>query len=216
MQAVTVGRWAPRPWATLVLALAGVLVLSVAVAASWRALRTSSDAGHTGRPWAGSVGLTEFSPAKRGPAPAVVASTLDGERLALAELRGHVVVLNVWGSWCAPCRAEAGDLAAVSKETHGSGVRFIGIDVRDFPSDARAFQRRYGINYPSWDDPDAKLLARFSGIVPISAVPSTIVVDQSGAVAARIIGRVRAADLRAVIADLIAAGHPHATSGIAG
>ncbi len=121
--------------------------------------------------------------------------------LDLADLRGHVVVLNVWGSWCAPCRAEAPDLAAISKETESRGVRFVGIDVRDNPAAARAFARSYGITYPSFDDQNGLVLAQFTGIIPVSAVPSTLVVDKSGVIRARVVGQVDGSTLRGLIQD---------------
>lgn len=211
--AVRVGQWARGPWGGLAVALAGVFIVSVTLAASWRAIRATSEDQQPGESWAHSVGLTQWAPGKRPTAPAVVATTQDGQSLALAGLRGHVVVLNVWGSWCAPCRDEAPDLAAVALQTRGSGVRFVGLDVRDSPTAARAFEQRYGITYPSWDDRDAKLLAQFSGIVPIDAVPSTLVLDQNGALAARIIGRIRPDALRAVIAALTKTDPANAQTG---
>ena len=114
-------------------------------------------------------------------------------------------MLNVWGSWCGPCRAEAPDLAEISAETMDQGVRFIGIDVRDNPAAARAFEREFGITYPSFDDQDGQVLASFAGVVPVSAVPSTIVVDQSGVIRASIVGKTDTRTLRGLIDDLLRA-----------
>ena len=148
-----------------------------------------------------SVGLTLY-PGDRGIAlPEIEGKTIAGDSLSLADFRGHVVVLNVWGSWCAPCRAEAPDLAKISKETGSRGVRFVGIDVRDNPAAGRAFEREFGITYPSFDDQNGLVLASFTGIVPVSAVPSTLVVDRSGIIRARNIGRVEATTLRGLIED---------------
>lgn len=148
-----------------------------------------------------SVGLTMY-PGDRGiPLPDIEGETITGESLSLADLRGHVVVLNVWGSWCAPCRAEAPDLAKISKETAPRGVRFVGIDVRDNPAAGRAFERKFGITYPSFDDQNGLVLASFTGIVPVGAVPSTLVVDRSGIIRARNIGRIDATTLRGLIED---------------
>lgn len=155
------------------------------------------------------TGFSAFAIGKRPQVPSVEGRTIDGQPLAIRDLRGHVVVLNVWGSWCAPCRAEAPDLAAVSRETAAQGVRFIGIDVRDNPASARAFARRFKIPYPSFDDQDTKVLDAFSGLIPIRAVPSTLIVDRHGRVAARVVGRVDAATLRTVIGDLVTeSAHP--------
>lgn len=111
------------------------------------------------------------------------------------------MVLNVWGSWCSPCRAEAPDLARVSRETYDSGVRFVGIDTRDTDDAARAFTRSFHITYPSIIDEQGELLLGFSGVIPISAVPSTVVIDRDGGVAARVVGRVDEATLRGLIDD---------------
>ena len=149
----------------------------------------------------GETGLTLYPGAKGIKAPSIRGATVDGEVLELADLRGRVVVLHVWGSWCAPGRAEAPDLAQVAKQTRRAGVRFVGIDVRDNPAAARAFARRYAITYPSWDDPDGSVLAQFVGIIPVSAVPSTMILDVQGVIRARVIGRVGSITLRGLIED---------------
>lgn len=149
----------------------------------------------------GDVGLTVYPGSKGIPAPGVEGQTVEGDYLRLTDLRGHVVVLNVWGSWCAPCRAEAPDLTQISKETAPRGVRFVGIDVRDNPAAARAFARKYDITYPSWDDQNGLVLAQLTGIIPVSAVPSTVVVDKDGLIRARVVGRVEASILRGLIED---------------
>lgn len=147
------------------------------------------------------VGLTLYSGDRGVPAPEVGGETIDGANLDLADLKGHVIVLNVWGSWCAPCRAEAPDLATVSEETEARGVRFVGIDVRENPAAARAFTRKYGITYPSWNDQNGLVLVQFSGIIPVGAVPSTLVIDANGLIRARVVGRVEASTLRGLIEE---------------
>lgn len=154
------------------------------------------------------IGLSRFPQAQRLPLPMVRGTLLDGSALSLAQYRGHVVVLNLWGSWCAPCRAEAPDLVKVANATKADGVRFVGIDTRDEPSAAAAFVRRFHVPYPSFNDRDGRVLSRFSGIVPISGVPSTVVVDKRGRVAARVVGRVDAKTLRGLITDLLPASAP--------
>lgn len=132
------------------------------------------------------------------------AKTIDGGRLDLADLRGKVIVLNVWGSWCAPCRAEAPALKKASEETRDLGVRFVGIDTRDNDGAAKAFERSYGITYPSFRDPDGKLLLGFNGRIPLSAVPSTVFIDRAGRIAARIIGPTTYTTLSELVKDLAA------------
>ncbi len=150
---------------------------------------------------AGSLGWTLYPGDKGIAAPQIDGQTVDGEFLRLSDLRGHVVVLNVWGSWCAPCRAEAPDLAKISKETAPWGVRFVGVNVRDNPASARAFARSFDITYPSWDDENGLVLAQFTGIIPVSAVPSTVVLDANGVIRASVVGRVEASTLNGLIED---------------
>ncbi|MFE9650385.1 TlpA family protein disulfide reductase [Streptomyces sp. NPDC006365] len=147
-------------------------------------------------------GLTEYLTGKRPMVPTLSGETIIGDQLDLADLRGNVIVLNVWGSWCAPCRAEAPDLKKVSEETRDVGVRFVGINTRDNDAAATAFERNYGITYPSFRDPDGKLLLGFNGRIPLSAVPSSVIIDRDGRIAARIIGRTTYTTLSELVTDL--------------
>ena len=150
-----------------------------------------------------STGLTIYPPARRPTLPDLTGPTLDGEQLDVQELAGNVVVLNVWGSWCGPCRAEAPDLARVSRETSDEGVKFVGIDTRDTADAARAFMRSFHIAYPSLVDKQGELLLNLNGVIPVTAVPSTVVVDDDGNIAAKIVGRVDYPTLNGIITDLL-------------
>jgi thiol-disulfide isomerase/thioredoxin len=150
-----------------------------------------------------STGLTRYPAGGRPAAPDLRGKTLDGNQLALADLRGHVAVINMWGSWCQPCRKEAPDLARVAHETSSRGVRFIGIDTRDNSAAAQAFARASKVPYPSLID-DGHLMLAFHGVIPVSAVPSTVVVDPAGYTAARIVGITDYATLRALVDDVLA------------
>jgi thiol-disulfide isomerase/thioredoxin len=99
-----------------------------------------------------------------------------------------VVVLNFWGSWCSPCRAEAPDLAALASQFRSRGVRFVGIDIQDEPSSAEAFMHTFRISYPSLNDPGDEIALAFRKTVPPSAIPTTLVIDRRGRIAARIVG----------------------------
>lgn len=189
-----------------------LIVTAIVVAAvgiiTWRTgLWDGSGAAKGAVPTSGdavsSTGLTIYPEGERPEAPELQGTTLDGEQLALSEWSGHVVVVNVWGSWCGPCRAEAPDLVRVARETADRGVRFLGIDTRDNPDAARAFVRSYGVPYPSLNDIDGQMLVNFNGIIPIAAVPSTVVIDPHGRVAARVVGKTDYTTWRGLIDDLL-------------
>ncbi|MGH4002138.1 MAG: TlpA family protein disulfide reductase [Pseudonocardiaceae bacterium] len=134
------------------------------------------------------------------------AQLLSGERLDAAALKGKVVVYNVWGSWCAPCVAEAPDLVEVAKEFAGE-VTFVGINVRDNDAAARAFERKHGVPYDSITSGDsAEAMGAFHSALAAAAVPTTLVVDRKGKVAARAIGPVTAATLRSLLEPVLAEG----------
>ena len=153
---------------------------------------------------AGSYGTTQYQPGSRPPAPKVTGTTLTGSRFTLAADRGAVVVMNFWGSWCTPCRAEAPVLAELARNLSGPGVRFIGVDLRDEQASAEAFIRNFRIGYPSLYDPNDLVALDFSGTVPPAGIPTTLVMDRSGRVAARIIGPVSYNGLKALIKQVSA------------
>lgn len=148
--------------------------------------------------------VTTYQVADRKPAPALSGTTLQGQRLALSSYRGAVVVLNFWGSWCAPCRLEGPFLANMSTDDAAKGVRFVGINVRDDAASARAYLQNIGSTYPSFfDAPDGRLVLAFSTIVPPQATPSTLVIDRQGRIAVRIIGPTTQPRLAAILAPLV-------------
>ncbi|MEU4953070.1 TlpA family protein disulfide reductase [Streptomyces lavendulae] len=153
-------------------------------------------------------GATVAAPRARRPAPVLTWTDLDGNPISLAAFRGEVVVLNVWDSWCAPCRAEAGDLALPSGEVRGAGVRFLGINTRDRDRDAaRSFVRAHGLDFPSLHDPTGALLLRFPPeVLNPQTIPSTLVVDREGRVAVAIGGAVSAGRLKPLIDRVAAEG----------
>jgi thiol-disulfide isomerase/thioredoxin len=146
------------------------------------------------------------APADRHAAPDISGTTLEGEAWSLASYRGNVVVINVWASWCAPCRAEAPALKAVSEDLADEGVVFVGLNTRDSDTSALAFEKSFGITYPSVIDTDGQLQLLFAADVNPSAIPSTIVIDRQGRVAGRILGRASESTLRAVVEPLVAEG----------
>jgi peroxiredoxin len=136
----------------------------------------------------GSGGTTVFAPGSRSPAPKITAKTLTGQKVSLASYRGSVLVLNFWGSWCTPCREEGAALGALARHFRADGVRFLGVDIRDTPASAEAYMRQFRISYPSINDPGDQIALEFRSSVLPSAIPSTLVIDRSGHIAARVIG----------------------------
>ncbi|MEU1122757.1 TlpA disulfide reductase family protein [Streptomyces sp. NPDC005899] len=154
----------------------------------------------------GSSGIATVAKGERTDAPKLEGATLDGERLDVADFKGKIVVLNVWGSWCAPCRLEAKHFVKVAEETEGQGVQFVGINTRDGEKSlAVNFERDHGIPYPSLFDPAGKLILRFPrGTLNLQSIPSTLVIDRDGKIAARKVGGMDAEKLREMIDPLIA------------
>jgi peroxiredoxin len=133
--------------------------------------------------------IEEFAPAERGEPVDFGGVTENGDAFDSADLAGQVTVVNFWYAGCAPCRLEAADLESVWQEYEDQGVSFIGVNTRDQADTAIAFADEYDVTYPSLIDVDtAEAKLAFAEVVPISATPTTLVLDKQGRVAARIIG----------------------------
>lgn len=124
--------------------------------------------------------------------------------LRLSDFAGKVVVINVWGSWCAPCRTETPELEKVFDETEALGVAFLGIDVRDDRSAARDFVTDRRVRYPSIFDPSMRSLIALGKGYPTSVVPTTMVLDRKHRVAAVFLRALLAEDLRPVVQRIAA------------
>ncbi len=149
----------------------------------------------------GTGNVSLFAPADRKAAPALTGTTLDGKPWSLADQTGKVVVLNVWGSWCPPCRKEAPDLVAAAKEL-GPAVQFAGLNTRDLDkAQANKFVQEFGVTYPNIYDPSGKALLRFRGQISPTAIPTTLVIDKSGKVAGRVVGEVTKQTLLGMVKD---------------
>ncbi|WP_432134351.1 MULTISPECIES: TlpA family protein disulfide reductase [unclassified Streptomyces] len=154
----------------------------------------------------GKNGIATVDKGQRDPAPDLSGETIGGERLSVADYKGKVVVLNVWGSWCAPCRAEAPNFEKVYQDLKGQGVQFVGINTRDTSvTNALNFEKDQGVTYPSLYDPTSKLLLRFKkGTLNLQAIPSTLVLDRDGKIAARSLAALSEDRLRKMIAPVLA------------
>ena len=132
--------------------------------------------------------------ADRRPAPPLSGPTLDGGSLDVGAMRGSVVVVNFWASWCPPCRAESANLVQVASDTAASGVRFVGVDIKDERTAARRFVAARHVPYPSLFDQPGVLLTRFRTFVP-QVPPTTLLIDRRGRIAGLFRGGVTEAEL---------------------
>ncbi|WP_329622791.1 TlpA family protein disulfide reductase [Streptomyces sp. NBC_01255] len=151
-------------------------------------------------------GISTAAKGERATPGKLAGETLDGKQLDVADLKGNVVVLNAWGSWCAPCRAEAPHFAKVAKDLEGKGVEFVGLNTRDpNKQPAIAFEEDYGVPYPSLYDPQGKLiLFGFpKGTLSLQGIPSTVVLDKEGKIAARSLMALDEEKLRSMIEPLL-------------
>ena len=147
--------------------------------------------------------LTRIPPDQRKELPTVSGPSLgSNQTISSQDYRGKVVVINVWGSWCPPCRKEAPDLQAASLETKDV-AQFVGITSKDYdPAPAEAFVRSFKITYPSIYDPTGKVLLAFAGELPPSAIPSTMIIDRQGRLAVRVLSEVSKITLVDMINDV--------------
>ncbi|MGH8776313.1 MAG: TlpA family protein disulfide reductase [Jiangellaceae bacterium] len=163
-----------------------------------------NDAGSETRYVEGSGAVTIIPVGERVAAPEFGGPLLDGGEFDLGSARGDVVVLNVWGSWCPPCRREAPALQAVAEALAGDGVRFVGVNVRDNQTDAQAFEDEFGVTYPSVVDESGSRMLAFRDTLPPTAIPTTLVVDREGRMAARILGEISETSLLDLVSDIAA------------
>lgn len=189
------------------LALAAVSVLLLAGCSSdplAEQYREGSNKGYI----AGDGTIAEFAADDRGDPVVFTGVAADGSTVDSADYLGEVLVVNFWYAACAPCRLEAPDLAALSADFDGNGAEFIGVNVRDQAETAASFENKFAIEYPSIIDiGDGSATLAFAGVVPPAAVPTTIVLDADGRIAARILGMLEAPSiLRSIVDDVISEG----------
>ena len=139
----------------------------------------------------------------RASAPEFSGLLLDGSDFDSSSLAGDIVVINFWGSWCAPCRVETPEFQQVYDEVSAEGISFLGINVKDDRQLAQAFLDDNGIAFPSVFDPRGEIALAFRDY-PANAIPSTIILDQHGRVAAVYVAVVAADELRRVLDTLVA------------
>jgi thiol-disulfide isomerase/thioredoxin len=177
---------------TVVTTAAAVSVLLVVAVVVTLVTQGSGDA---------SDNMVSYPVGQRPAAPAFTATSLTGTPINFASYRGKVVVLNVWGSWCGPCRGEGQTLKYLDEQYGPEGVAFLGDDIEDTPRDALDFLRTEGITYPSVNDASGAVELRLSLAVPISGAPTTLVIDKTGHIAGLIDGAVTYPEVTTLLRD---------------
>ena len=209
MTLMSIGRWVRR---IATLSAVGVLGSSVILGVSGcstdpNSLEAQARSGNRAGYAAGDGSITQVAAASRGDAIALEGATVDGKQWSrTVDGAGKVVVVNVWGSWCAPCVEETPTLQKVwtAYQAAGKPVAFIGVDIKEPADMGKAFLAAKGVTYPSISDQasESRPMLALAGKTP--ATPTTLVLDRQGRVAARVLGPVTESTLRALIDDAIA------------
>jgi thiol-disulfide isomerase/thioredoxin len=165
--------------------LLGPVLVCLLLVAGCSSLTGTGDKGFV----TGDGAVTEVAPTQREEPVSLTGKDLDGKELDLADFRGSPVVVVVWGSWCTPCRAEAPEVVDAANEL-GDRAQFVGVNIRDPSTEqANSFVRKFQVPYPSYYSPDGKALLAFRGTLTPNSIPSFVVLDGEGRVAASIIGQ---------------------------
>jgi len=184
--------------AILVTAIALPLVFAVFVVNSFFGRGAGIDS-----PGIGAADFTARGAPEARPAPNFTLSLLSGEgSVRLDDFAGKILVLNVWASWCGPCRQEAPLLEGLWHRYRPLGVRFLGVDHMDGRAAGMAFQRQFAITYPSVFDPGGTLARRYGAV----GIPTTLVIDRTGAIVYRFLGRLRGPDLAGILDEVLKRG----------
>lgn len=198
-------RSAGRPLVLLVavVVVAVIVLSSLAGCASTAGLTAGGEqAGYV----SGDASVTTWDTGSR-PGPIDLTGTdYSGQPVDVSAWRGDVVLVNTWYAACPPCRAEAPDLATIATDYAAKGVHAIGLNFTDEAGAAQAFERTFALPYPSIQDTDGSAVASLQGTVPVQAVPTTVLLDRKGHVAARILGAADPSTMRTLLDELLAEG----------
>ena len=151
--------------------------------------------------------ITRVDAADRAPAPTLEGTTLDGETISTEKYAGKVLVVNVWGSWCPPCREEAPDLVEAAKRLEHKGVQFVGLTTKSqtgegTPSQDIEFAKEANFPFPSIQDYDGEQQLKFVDSIPAAAIPTTWIIDAQGRVAAQVRDETTASTLIGLVEDV--------------
>ncbi|MDX3521121.1 TlpA disulfide reductase family protein [Streptomyces scabiei] len=179
------------------------LVVALSGCSTSEPLELGTDSAQSGR----------FQPFKRVPvaeradAPAFSGRTVDGKPVRLSDYRGEIVVVNAWATSCGPCRAEAPALERTYRTFKDRGVQVMGISTDIERRNARAFQREFGLSYPSLHDPEGRqFLDLPRGTVNPQLLPFTLFVDRAGRIAGAVQARLDEKELTAILTPLLKEG----------
>ena len=155
----------------------------------------------------GDGSITQVDAADREPAPTLEGESLTGKSISTDEFGGQALVINVWGSWCGPCRSEAPELVEASKQLTSKNVQFIGLTTKSqagegTPSQDTEFAKEAGFSFPSIQDYDGEQQLKFVDSLPAAAIPTTWIIDAEGRVAAQIRGETTASTLIGLVEDV--------------
>lgn len=195
--------------ASVALAAAAALTFGLAACSSGGADNLSQQwQGGADKGYVEGDGLsTSLPPAERGEPVEFTGETELGDTIGSTDTIGNVTVVNFWYAGCAPCRVEAPDFVEAYEEFAPQGVQFLGVNTRDQAAQAKQFNEEFGIKYPSvMDSPGGRTVQRaFAGQIPLNAVPTTLILDEEGRVAHRIVGQIASASqLRTLINESLA------------
>jgi peroxiredoxin len=191
---------AKRRTVVSVAAVAAVLLVAALVVTLTQGSGQASGVTYVG----GDNNQIVYAAGHRAVAPDFTGTSLTGTQIRLASYRGKVVVLNFWGSWCPPCRAEAPTLAVLAEQYKSQGVSFLGDDVGDTATNALAFTHDVGITYPSVNDPGYAVVQDFSRVAAVSDTPTTVVIDRTGHIAGLVIGEISYQAMTTILHDVAA------------
>lgn len=173
-----------------------VLLAVVIAMVLWLTACAPPDANTSPGYVSGDGAVTEWAAGER-PGPLELTGTgIDGAPLDIADYRGQVVIVTTWYAACPPCRAEAPELVELDAV---EGVSIVGVNVRDDADTAKAFERTFGVEYPSLNGSDGTAVAQLQGLVAVRAVPTALILDAEGYVAARSVGRIEPSTLRSLV-----------------
>lgn len=187
-----------------VVALALTLAVTAGCTTDPNSVQAQAKAGDSKGYVAGDGSFEVIAPESRGAAIELSGPTIDGGTWSAADHRGSVVVLNKWGSWCAPCVAEMPILEKVRAELVAAKqpVVFAGLDFREPPANGLAFAQSINLGYPSLSDQTGVLLLALQG--KAQATPTTLILDRQGRIAARISGAAQEKTLSGLVDDVVA------------